>query len=155
MKLQNRFGKSFQRQTHAEIDFAGHKLQVYLPTRKEMLGLEEKIKNPPDALIDQEYDKLTQTFEKLYRINQKVDVEFEEGDIVVEGRSLKEAARFKAQSIMQEIALINLVGFQEGDEMLALSYEEISETFSEAQIKYLIDLIQKAVNPDYEAVEKN
>ncbi len=44
MKIQDRFGKSFQRQTHADIDFAGHTLKVYLPTRKEMLGLEDKIK---------------------------------------------------------------------------------------------------------------
>jgi hypothetical protein len=155
MKIQDRFGKSFQRQTHADIDFAGHTLKVYLPTRKEMLGLEDKIKNPPDALVAEEYEKLHATFQKLYKINQNVNAEFKDDDIVVEGRSLREAARFKAQDVMREIAYVNLVGFEEGDEMLALSYEQISETFSEAQIKHLVSLIEKAVNPDYEVIQKN
>ena len=33
-----------------------------------MLELEGKIKNPPDALLEQEYTKLVDTFEKLYKI---------------------------------------------------------------------------------------
>jgi hypothetical protein len=155
MKIQDKFGKSFQRQTHTDIEFAGHLLKVYLPTRKEMLRLEEKIKNPPDALISEEYEKLYATFQKLYKINQSVDAEFLDDDVIVEGRSLREAAKFKAQELMREIALVNLVGFEEGDEMFALSYEDISDTFSEAQIKHLVNLIQKAVNPDYETTEKN
>jgi predicted S18 family serine protease len=126
-----------------------------MPTRKEMLELEGKIKNPPDALVEQEYAKLVETFEKLYKVNQSVSVERKDNDIVVDGRSLKEASRFKAQEIMREIALINLVGFEEGQELFALSYEEISESFSPAQIKHLTDLIEKAVNPDYKDVEKN
>jgi len=155
MRLQDKFGSAFQRQKYADIDFAGHPLKVYLPTRKEMLKLEGKIKNPPDALLEQEYAKLVDTFEKLYKINKTVDVERKDDDIVVEGRSLKEASRYKAQEIMREIALINLVGFEEGQELFALSYEDISESFSPAQIKHLTDLIEKAVNPDYKEVEKN
>jgi hypothetical protein len=155
MKLQDRFGSAFQRQKYADIDFAGHPLKVYMPTRKEMLELEGKIKNPPDALVEQEYAKLVETFEKLYKVNQSVSVERKDNDIVVDGRSLKEASRFKAQEIMREIALINLVGFEEGQELFALSYEEISESFSPAQIKHLTDLIEKAVNPDYKDIEKN
>lgn len=155
MKIQDKFGKSFQRQTHTDIDFAGHTLKVYLPTRKEMLGLEDKIKFPPDALIAEEYEKLHSTFHKLYKINQNINAEFKDDDIIVEGRSLREAAKFKAQDLMREIAYVNLVGFEEGDEMFALSYEQISETFSEAQIKHLVGLIEKAVNPNYEATEKN
>lgn len=155
MKLQDRFGSAFQRQKYADIDFAGHLLKVYMPTRKEMLELEGKIKNPPDALVEQEYAKLVETFEKLYKLNQSVSVERKDDDIVVDGRSLKEASRYKAQEIMREIALINLVGFEEGQELFALSYEEISESFSPAQIKHLTDLIEKAVNPDYKDVEKN
>jgi hypothetical protein len=155
MKLQDRFGSAFQRQKYADIDFAGHPLKVYMPTRKEMLELEGKIKNPPDALVEQEYAKLVETFEKLYKVNQSVSVERKDDDIVVDGRSLKEASRFKAQEIMREIALINLVGFEEGQELFALSYEEISESFSPAQIKNLTDLIEKAVNPDYKDIEKN
>jgi hypothetical protein len=155
MRLQDKFGSAFQRQKYADIDFAGHPLKVYLPTRKEILELEGKIKNPPDALLEQEYTKLVDTFEKIYKINQSIAVERKDDDIVVDGRSLKQAARFKAQDIMREIALINLVGFEEGQELFALSYEDISESFSSAQIKHLTDLIEKAVNPDYEEVEKN
>jgi hypothetical protein len=155
MRLQDKFGSAFQRQKYADIDFAGHPLKVYLPTRKEMLELEGKIKNPPDALLEQEYTKLVDTFEKLYKINKTVEVDRKDDDIVVEGRSLKEASRFKAQEIMREIALINLVGFEKGQELFALSYEDISESFSPAQIKHLTDLIEKAVNPDYKEVEKN
>jgi hypothetical protein len=155
MKLQDRFGSAFQRQKYADIDFAGHPLKVYMPTRKEMLELEGKIKNPPDALVEQEYSKLVETFEKLYKVNQSVSVARKDDDIVVDGRSLKEASRYKAQEIMREIALINLVGFEEGQELFALSYEDISEAFSPAQIKHLTELIEKAVNPDYKEVEKN
>lgn len=155
MRLQDKFGSAFQRQKYADIDFAGHPLKVYLPTRKEMLELEGKIKNPPDDLLEQEYTKLVDTFEKLYKINKTVEVDRKDDDIVVEGRSLKEASRFKAQEIMREIALINLVGFEKGQELFALSYEDISESFSPAQIKHLTDLIEKAVNPDYKEVEKN
>jgi hypothetical protein len=155
MRLQDKFGSAFQRQKYADIDFAGHPLKVYLPTRKEILELEGKIKNPPDALLEQEYTKLVDTFEKIYKINQSIAVERKDDDIVVDGRSLKQAARFKAQDIMREIALINLVGFEEGQELFALSYEDISESFSSAQIKHLTDLIEKAVNPDYKEVEKN
>lgn len=155
MRLQDKFGSAFQRQKYADIDFAGHALKVYLPTRKEMLELEGKIKNPPDALLEQEYAKLVDTFEKLYKINKTVEVERKDDDIIVDGRSLKEASRYKAQEIMREIALINLVGFEEGQELFALSYEDISEAFSPAQIKHLTELIEKAVNPDYKEVEKN
>ena len=56
---------------------------------------------------------------------------------------------------MREIAMISLVGFKEGDDLFALSYEDISETLSEVDIKHLVELVQKTVNPDYEETRKN
>jgi hypothetical protein len=56
---------------------------------------------------------------------------------------------------MREIAMISLVGFKEGDDLFALSYEDIADTLSEVEITELVKSIESAVNPDYETTKKN
>jgi hypothetical protein len=57
MKLQEKLG-GFQRTKYKTIDFNGHQLQVYIPTRNEMQSLVEKIKRPSDPMIEAEYQDI-------------------------------------------------------------------------------------------------
>jgi hypothetical protein len=68
---------------------------------------------------------------------------------------MKSTARFTAIKKMREIAMISLVGFKEGDDLFALSYEDIADTLSEVEITELVKSIESAVNPDYETTKKN
>ncbi|NDF99703.1 MAG: hypothetical protein EB101_12465, partial [Chitinophagia bacterium] len=82
-------------------------------------------------------------------------IEVKDNDVIVQGTSMRNSARYKAIAKMREIAMISLVGFKEGDDLFALSYEDISETLSEVDIKHLVEMVQKTVNPDYEETRKN
>jgi hypothetical protein len=76
-------------------------------------------------------------------------------DVIVQGSSMRTTARYKAIQKMREIAMISLVGFKEGEDLFALSYDDISETLSEVDIKHLVELVQKTVDPSYEETKKN
>ena len=153
MKLQERLG-NFQRTKYKTIDFNGHQLQVYIPTRNEMQSLVEKIKRPSDPMIEAEYQDILKS---LWEVCSPSDdgIEIKDNDVIVQGTSMRVSARYKAIAKMREIAMISLVGFKEGDDLFALSYEDISETLSEVDIKHLVELVQKTANPDYEETRKN
>jgi hypothetical protein len=153
MKLQERLG-GFQRQKYRQIKFGDQNLEVYLPTRNEMKGLMDKLKKPPQELIDGEYKTL---LDSLWQFCSPTDdgIEVLENDVKVQGVSMKSTARFTAIKKMREIAMISLVGFKEGDDLFALSYEDIADTLSEVEITELVKSIESAVNPDYETTKKN
>ena len=153
MKLQERLG-SFQRKKYRSIKFNDHDLEVYLPTRTEMKNLTDKLKQPPQELVDAEYKQL---LDSLWAFCSPTDdgIEVSEHDVKVQGVSMKTTAKYKAITKMREIAMISLVGFKEGDDLFALSYEDISETLSEVEITELVKSIESVVNPDYEQTKKN
>lgn len=153
MKLQDRLG-AFQRQKYKTISFNGHDLEVYVPTRNEMKELSAKFRKPADEMVEAEYQALLQS---LWEFATPADegIEVKDADVMVQGQSMKTTARYKAIQKMREIAMISLVGFKEGEDLFALSYEDISETLSEVDIKNLVDMVQKTVDPSYEETKKN
>jgi len=153
MKLQERLG-AFQRQKYKTINFANQELQVYVPTRNEKKNLMDKLRKPTPELIEAEYQDLIKS---LWEFASPTDdgIEVKDDDVVVNGSSMKNAARYKSIMKMREIAMISLVGFKEGDDLFALSYEDISDTLSEVEIKELVKSIESVVNPDYEETKKN
>jgi len=153
MKLYERLG-GFKRTKYKTITFNGHDLEVYVPTRNEMQSLTDRLRRPSDELIDAEYQEIIKSLWDFLKPTDE-GVEIKGDDVLVQGSSMKTAARYKAIAKMREIAMISLVGFKEGEDLFALSYEDISETLSEVDIKNLVDLIQQAVDPNYEATRKN
>lgn len=153
MKLQERLG-GIQRKKYRTVKFNDHDLEVYLPTRSEMKELMDKLKKPPQELIEAEYQQLITS---LWEFCSPEDdgIEVVGDDVKVQGVSMRTTARYKAITKMREIAMISLVGFKEGDDLFALSYEDISETLSEVEITELVKSIESVVNPDYEQTKKN
>lgn len=153
MRLSQRL-KGFQRTKYKSIDFHGHALEVYVPTRNEMHGLMQKCTAPPQELIDEHFGRLTTS---LWRTSTPEDdgIEVKGDDVIVQGQSLRTTARWLAILQLREVAMIGLVGFVEGNDVFALGYDEISQELSEADIKELVAAVEAVVKPDYKATEKN
>jgi hypothetical protein len=153
MTLQHRLN-GYKRSKYKTIDFAGHALEVYVPTRSEMTQLESKCQDPPNDLVDERYRRLT---ESLWRGSKEGDegIKTTEDDVFVQGQSLKQTARWLSIMELRERAMIGLIGFREGDDLFALGYDEIAETFSEGEIRDLVAAVEAVVKPSYKATEKN
>lgn len=153
MTLQHKLN-GYKRSKYKTIAFAGHDLEVYVPTRSELMALDAKCQSPPEELVTERYDRLTQA---VFR-NSKPDddgIKITDDDVLVQGRSLKQIALWSAISELRERAMIGLIGFKEGEDVFALGYDEISETLSETEIRDLVAAVETVVRPDYKAVEKN
>lgn len=153
MKLHERLG-GFQRKKYKTIQFNGHDLEVYVPTRNEMQELMAKMRKPSDEVVEAEYQALLQSLWEFATPNDD-GIKVTDDDVIVQGSSMRTTARYKAIQKMREIAMISLVGFKEGEDLFALSYDDISETLSEVDIKHLVELVQKTVDPSYEETKKN
>jgi len=153
MSVQQRLN-GFKRTKYKTIDFHGHAFEVYLPTRLELQGLTHKCQSPPADLVEEHFARLKDSLMRTGTLGDP-NVEIKDDDILIEGRSMRQTARWLASRQLNEVAMIGLVGFAEGEDVFALSYDELSASLSDKEIEDLVKAVEAVVKPRYEATEKN
>lgn len=131
-----------------EFEMNGHTFKVRVPLATELELMFERINKPEDAKVETYYAELAKPFQ-----TENVDteiVEVKDDDIIISGRSLREAAKAKAiteQRILEMVRL--LIPAEDGFDMANVDYDMVQEAFPFAIQLELMENISKTISPDY------
>lgn len=130
------------------FEMNGHTFKVRVPLATELELMFERINKPNEETAEKYYKELSAPF--ATKETDDAIVERTKNDIIISGRSLREAAKAKTiteQRILEMIRL--LVPEEEGFDMSTIDYGMVQEAFPFAIQIELMDMISKTISPDY------
>lgn len=158
-QLASAFGKDFAKhkdmvRTRTFV-LGGHTFKVKVPLTSEFEAMQERMKSVDDERVEKYYKELTAGLER-FRGEDAGDVKCEwlENDIVLDGRSMREAAKNKAlvENRITEMFKM-LVPEEKSFDMSEITYPMIDELFPFSIQMQVIDEITKTISPSYEATK--
>lgn len=155
MNLASAFGQKFQDHKDAirirSFELGGHTFKVKVPLTIELDAMYEVIKKPDEEAVEKYYAELSKTFienRDTYKDNE--EIQFTDDDVIVQGRSMREAAKNKATSEKRITEMFKLlVPEEQGFDMNTITYDMIEELFPFSIQLEIMDNISKVVSPDY------
>lgn len=171
-KLANKLGKSYEivadqtkiKKVTVDLGEVKFDIRVRVPLKKEMEEITAKIINPPEEKVAKLYNKyaapIQQTIDEggegfLEVINrERKTIEVVEGDLIVDGKSVKQVANFAAIEETRVEEYFHLL-VSETNEPVTETYEEITAEFPEFAVQEILKAIEQAIKPDYKTVKKN
>lgn len=160
-KLSQALGEKYQaKRTNIftrTFELGGHTFKVRIPFVAEADRIYEKVNNPDEKHIEEIYKKLAEPILKFKdTVDQDSEIEYQENDIVVKGRSMREAAKNKAITENRVVEYIKLL-IPENPEMKLddLTYEEVEAEFPWTVQIALIEKISEAISPGYKETRGN
>ena len=145
--LGNTFNKDALRTR--SFEFNDHTFKVRVPLTIESDAMFERLKTPDDALVEKYYKELSKD------ITEPSDkVQITDNDVIIDGRSLRDAAKSKVliQARITEMMKL-LVPEENGFDMSTVTYEMVDEFFPFAIQIQLMELIGETVSPNYNATK--
>jgi hypothetical protein len=133
------------------FELGGHTFKVRVPSVAESDGIYQRVMNPTDAAVDVLYRKMTETL-MTFKADATEDsgVEYLENDVVVQGRSMREAARTKAMTEAKITEYIKLLVPENPDETMdGITYEDIEAEFPLSIQLTIIEKIAEVISPTY------
>ena len=115
----------------------------------------KKVSNPDEEKIEKIYQEITAPL-RQFESNQTEDFEFTDTDILVEGRSMREAAKNKAITEARITEFFKLlVPEMEGVSLEDLTYADIQEEFPIAVQMLVVEKIGEVISPTYREARGN
>ena len=158
-KLSSAFGEKYQakRKDLLTRSFVlnGHTFKVRIPLVIESDAIYKKVSNPDDETIEKIYQEITAPL-RQFENNQPEDFEFTDTDILVEKRSMREAAKNKAITEARITEFFKLlVPEMEGVSLEDLTYADIEEEFPIAVQMLIVEKIGEVISPTYREARGN
>jgi hypothetical protein len=152
-QLSQAFGKKFDKDSLRikSFEYGGHTFKVKIPLTSEYESIIQQANVPNEELLEKYYGSLSKEFlEKKKDFASNGKVEFLENDILVEKKSLREAAKNKVLTEQRILALMKLLVPEEKDfDMNSITYEMVEELFPFSVQLEVIDLISDSISPNY------
>lgn len=152
-QLSQAFGKGFDKDQLRvkSFQYGGHTFKVKIPLTSEYESILNQANIPSEELWEKYYVNLTKGFvDNKEEFLEKGNIEFTEKDILVEGKSLREAAKNKVLTEQRILALMKLLVPEEKDfDMSTITYDMVEELFPFTVQLELIDLIAETISPNY------
>ena len=153
--LAKAFGKKFE--AHKDeirirsFEMNGHTFKVKVPLTVETDLMYERLKTPNQDDVEKYYKELTsELIANKDKATEEIKVEFQENDVVIEGRSMREAATNKALTQLRIVEMFKmLVPEEKGFDMATITYDMIEELFPFAVQMQIIDKISQTISPTY------
>lgn len=137
-----------------KFELGGHTFKVRVPYVHESDAIYKRINEPNEEQIAENYKQMVEPLMVLK--DQDAGFIFTDDDVLIEGRSLKEAAKQKVQVEIKITEFIKLlVPEQEGASLDDLTYEEIKDEFPMAIQMQLVEKISEAISPTYKETKGN
>lgn len=148
--LGNKFNKDALR--IRSFEFNGHTFKVKVPLTIEADAITFRTKNLDENKLNKYYEDLTNKFiankEEILKSDQKI--EYLENDIVINGRSMREAAKNKLLIETRITEMFKLLVPEEQDfDMDTITYEMIEELFPFGIQMQMLELINETISPNY------
>jgi hypothetical protein len=141
--LGNKFNKDALR--IRSFEFNGHTFKVKVPLTAESDAMFDRLKSPDETLVNKFFQEMSKGFTEP-----SDTVQITDNDVIIDGRSIREAASNKALIQTRVTEMIRmLVPEEEGYDMSSVTYEMIDELFPFAIQIQLMELIGETVSPNY------
>jgi hypothetical protein len=132
------------------FEMGGHTFKVKVPLTCETEALDKKLQVINEEKIKELYALLTKELvEKKNEFAAELGVEYLENDIIVQGKSMQEAAKNKYLSEMRIVEMFKFLVPEKGHSLDDLTYAEIDELFPFSIQMDLITQIGEVISPAY------
>jgi len=158
-KFSSAFGEKYQTNKKnlliRSFELGGHTFKVRIPLLAESDVIYAKVTNPDDETISRIYEQLTKPLMQ-FESSQTEEFRFVEGDILVDGRSMREAAKNKAITEARITEFFKLlVPELEGASLEDLTYKDIEDEFPMSVQMQIVEKIGEAISPTYKESRGN
>ena len=152
-QLAQAFGANFNKDNVRirSFEFGGHTFKVKVPLTSEYEALLDLANKVDEEKVDKYYAEITKEFLKNKdKITPDMGVVFEDNDVIVKDKSMREAAKNKSITENRIVAMVSLLVPEEKDfDMSTVTYAMVEELFPFSVQLELIDLISNTIAPNY------
>ena len=132
-----------------KFELGGHAFRVRVPLVSESDAMHSRIIKPDSAAIDKIYADLTKSLDEFKTLKNE-DLVFTENDVVVSGRSMREAATNKAMMEARITEMIRLLQPENPANTLDdITYAEIELEWPLSVQLALVEKISEVISPGY------
>jgi hypothetical protein len=148
-------GKKFEAQKEEirirTFEMNGHTFKVKVPLTVETDLMYQRMKVLDEESVKKYYDELTsEIIANKDKNTGEIEIAFEDNDVIIEGRSMREAATNKALTELRITEMFKmLVPEEKGFNMETITYDMIDELFPFAVQMQIIDKISQTISPSY------
>ena len=158
-KFSSAFGDKYQANKKnlltRSFELGGHTFKVRIPLVSESDEIYKKVSEPDEQTVENIYIEITKPL-KQFEDNQTEGFEFVENDILVDGRSMREAAKNKAITEARITEFFKLlVPELEGASLEDLTYADIEEEFPLSVQMQIVEKIGEVISPTYKEARGN
>lgn len=158
-KFASAFGEKYQANRKnlltRSFELGGHTFKVRIPLVAESDAIYKKVSEPDEQAVNVIYDSITKPLLE-FKDNQNDDFVFVDGDILVQGRSMREAAKNKAITEARITEFFKLlIPAMEGATLDDLTYQDIEDEFPISVQMQIVDKIGEVISPTYKEARGN
>ena len=158
-KLSSAFGDKYQANKKnlltRSFELGGHTFKVRIPLVAESEAIYKKVSEPNEETVEKTYIEITAPL-RQFEENQTEEFKFVDNDILVEGRSMREAAKNKAISEARITEFFKLlVPELEGASLEDLTYQDIEDEFPRSVQMMIVEKIGEVIIPTYREARGN
>jgi hypothetical protein len=137
------------------FELGGHTFKVRIPLMVESDAIYKKVSQPDEETVEKVYQEITKPL-RQFENNQSEEFEFTDDDILVEGRSMREAAKNKAITEARITEFFKLlIPEMEGVTFEDLTYADIEEEFPISVQMQIVEKIGEVISPTYREARGN
>jgi hypothetical protein len=158
-KFSSAFGDKYQANKQnlltRSFELGGHTFKVRIPLVAESEAIYKKVSEPNEETVEKTYIEITAPL-RQFKDNQTEEFKFVDNDILVEGRSMREAAKNKAISETRITEFFKLlVPELEGASLEDLTYQDIEDEFPRSVQMMIVEKIGEVISPTYREARGN
>ena len=158
-KFSSAFGDKYQTNKKnlltRSFELGGHTFKVRIPLMVESDAIYKKVSDPSEEIVEKTYQEITKSL-RQFENNQTEGFQFTDTDILVEGRSMREAAKNKAITEARITEFFKLlVPEMEGVTLEDLTYADIEEEFPISVQMQIVEKIGEVISPTYREARGN
>lgn len=157
-RLTNALGKRYEENKTKiftrKFELGGHTFKVRVPYVHESDEIYRRTNEPDAELIEAAFQEMTAPLRESK--DDALEFTFTDDDVLIEGRSLRLAAKQKVQVEIQITEFFKLlVPEVEGESLADLTYEEIKAEFPMSVQMQMLEKISEAISPTYKETRGN
>lgn len=158
-KFSSAFGDKYQANKKnlliRSFELGGHTFKVRIPLVAESDAIYKKVSEPNEETVEKVYQEITKPL-RQFENNQTEEFQFTDDDILVDGRSMREAAKNKAITEARITEFFKLlVPEMEGATLDDLTYADIEEEFPISVQMQIVEKIGEVISPTYREARGN
>lgn len=158
-KFSSAFGDKYQSNKKnlltRSFELGGHTFKVRIPLIAESDAIYKKVSEPDEETVEKVYQEITKSL-RQFENNQTEEFKFTDDDILIDGRSMREAAKNKAITEARITEFFKLlVPELEGASLEDLTYADIEEEFPLSVQMQIVEKIGEAISPTYKEARGN